>query len=84
MVWVRRFGSGVAIFLVLWRRLKGLIEGEGDARGCCWGRWVVWVAFFVCDEPFVVDEFGGTTVVGVVVVVFVDDGMDHHCLFVNC
>jgi len=40
--------------------------------------------FFVGAESFVLHEFGGSVVVGVIVVVVVDDGVDHDSLFVNC
>ena len=41
-------------------------------------------ALFVGDEAFVLGEFGGAGVGGVVVIVFVDDGVDHDSLFVDC
>lgn len=41
-------------------------------------------SFFVCDKTFFLNEFGGATVVGIVVIIFVDDGVHHDGLFVNC
>ena len=49
--------------------------GVGGAAG-----WLL----FVGDEAFVLYEFGGASVVGVVVVVLINDGVHHDGLFVDC
>lgn len=48
-----------------------------------WGDGVA-VAFLIGDETLFLDEFGGAAVVGVMVVEFVDDGVNHDGLFVDC
>lgn len=53
--------------------------GYGGSHGACGG-----VGLLVGDKAFVLDEFGGTAVIGVVVVVFVDDGVNHDGLLVDC
>jgi hypothetical protein len=47
-------------------------------------RWCGSSILLVGDEPSILDKFGGPRMVRVVVVVFIDDGMNHHGLFVDC